>query len=516
MAAALVPLAALAFMFSYSDHLRRAEEDHSHFIDYARLIGQSSAKIMARTEGYAASLATRRRSEFADCRSVFVALRQELRQSVQLDVTAGEEVLCRMSLAGQARSEVTNASAEAGTRTAIPVSRTNQHTGIRVEIGLRPQALLIAPIAATVARDVGFALLDGEGNVVASHAGQLKSGDAELIGILDNLDLEGLPNQSFFETEEGWSIAAVTLPGTSLRILTGAPPESHLLEPWTSVAKALLLPLLLLAVVFVVLRYGTQRFLLRYIRHIYATFRRYGSGDTSARVGKLESAPAEINILGMTFDMMADRIDYRTRDLEASLAEQQRLTRELHHRIKNTLQMITSLLAMQRREAKLDCEQAVLRVALERVLSISAAYRVSYASNEGTDVALEALVREVVEALREPAMVPQSAVRISADEQAQSTIDLDKAIPLAFILAELLPPRFDRLQPGETIRIDVRGGAKILLVISGASEIPDVFDADGGEAPLRSRLMRAYLGQLTATCSSEGAVTRLEMPNAGA
>lgn len=511
MAAALVPLAALAFIFSYSDHLRRADAEQSRFIDSARLIGQSSAKILARTEGYAAALAAHPETDFESCAALFDALRQELRQAVELRVTAGDRLLCERSIERTRISVLGRDIPASDLPAAIPVSRSNKASGLTVEIGLLPQALLTAPIAATISSHFSFALVNSEGDILAAHADS--PGESEGFRILlTELDLDALPLQSRLKTDHGWLIASVALSGTDFRIITGVLPSRTALEPWLSVAKALLLPISLLAVVFVVLRFGTQRFLLRYIRHIYATFRRYGSGDLDARVGKLDRAPAEINILGMTFDMMADRIAYRTRDLEDSLNEQQRLTRELHHRIKNTLQMISSLLGMQRRDAKEPCEQAALRVALERVLGISAAYRVSYASNEETDVALSALVNEVVEALREPAHLPRSTVKISSDEKAQATIVLDKAIPLAFILAELLPPRFNNLSPGETIHVDVKGGPVAVLEISGVSKVDKNGGLSGSETPLTARLMDGYLGQLSATCETVGSVTRIEIP----
>ncbi len=109
-------------------------------------------------------------------------------------------------------------------------------------------------------------------------------------------------------------------------------------------------------------------------------------------------------------------------------------------------------------------------------------------------------------------MVSRSAVRISADEDAETTIDLDRAIPLAFILAELLPHRFDHLQSGEVIDIHVGGGEAILIRISGGDTDEAVLDEADSNTVLRSRLVRAYLGQLAATCVNEDMVTRLEMP----
>lgn len=512
-AAALVPLAALAFLLSYSDHLRRADEEHARFIDYARLIGQSSAKVMARAEGYAGALASLPPASLGDCEDLFVSMREELIEAVELDITRNGARLCKVVLREGKITPLPTAASDSPASTAIAVSRVNEATGVRIGIGLRPQTLLTAPIAATASSNIGFALVDEVGTVLASHTYDSNYQRAFLDAV-GSLTPASWPAGSFTENDNGWYIGSAALPGTEYRVVTASQPTATLLEPWLSITSALAPPLLLLAVVFVVLRYGIQRFLLRYLSHIYATFRRYGSGDTRARVGELVAAPPEISLLGITFDMMADRIDHRAHDLEKALGEQQRLSRELHHRIKNTLQMITSLVAMQQREATQDNEKAVLRVALERVLSISAAYRVSYASNEGAEVAIEALVRDVVESLRGPAMVSQGKVHVLVEEKSHSSIDLDRAIPLAFILAELLPPRFDKLHDEETLRIEIRGEKTISLLISGATGVDENLDGAGGKTPLRARLVRAYLRQLSASCTLEGNTTRLEMPAA--
>ena len=510
-AGALLPLAALAFVFSYADHVRRAETEQSDFIDYARLIGQSSAKIIARAEGFAAGLTAREDASAVDCDAVFASLQGELRQAMSIRVeAAGAQVCARTRYReGDTVSSVLKEIRESE-RQAIVVTRTSSDDRVSVSIGLRPRAVLTAPIAATTSSRASFALLAPDGSVLADYADH-KEEKAEFLHILKERDLSEGAATAGLRTDGGWLIAVVPITGTDFRIATGVLPPQANWEPWLSVAQALLLPVTLLAAVFVVLRFGMQRFLLRYLRHIYGTFRQYGAGDTDARVGRLERAPAEIQLLGMTFDMMADRIAYRTRDLENSLAEQQRLTRELHHRIKNTLQMIASLLGMQRREATLASDKAVLRVALERVQGISAAFRVSYATNEGTDVGLEDLVREVVDALREPVRLSASRIRFSVDDAVRTTIVLDKAIPLAFILAELLPPRFDVLLPGEAVSVSITGGERAKLEISG----PPGYEAvtgDDPEGPLTTRLMRAYLGQLSADFEVEGTVTRLLIP----
>ncbi|MBC2860843.1 sensor histidine kinase [Stappia sp. 28M-7] len=515
-AAALIPLAALAFLLSYSDLERRSQDEHRRFLDYARLIGQSSAKAIARAEGYASALTSLDPQALGECRRVFSAMREDLIEATELTIFRGEATICAIGLGedGKMIQRQLDAPSEAVTGPAaktITISRTNEANGTRIDIGLRPQTLLIAPITATAATNIGFALVDKNSAVLASHVYE-ENDIGSFLQVVGETRADGA---DFSESDSGWFIGSSVLPGTEYRVVTASRPSEHRLELWLTVLRALLPPLILLAVVFVVLRYGIQRFLLRYLSHIYSTFRQYGTGNTRARVGQLAAAPPEIDLLGVTFDMMADRIERRTHDTEAALAEQRRLSRELHHRIKNTLQMIISLVSMQRRDATGPREKAALRVTLERILAISAAYRVSYASTEGTNVALTALVHEVVEALRGPALLPQGRVRIQTNAGANAAeIDLDRAIPLAFILAELLPPRFDCLLPGEVLTIELTGADRIAMVISGASQINDTLDGNetGTPASLRSRLVHAYLHQLDATCGMEDAMARLEIP----
>ena len=513
-AAALIPLAALAFLLSYSDLQRRSAEEHRRFLDYARLIGQSSAKVIARAEGYASALTSQDLQVLGECRRVFSAMREDLIEATELAVFRAGAPVCAVGLAGDGQivDHLAGPAAEQEPEArVITISRQNEASRTRIDIGLRPQTLLTAPITATAATNIGFALVDGTGTVLASHTYQ----EQDAADFLQAAGETPAGGETFVETDRGWYIGSTPLPGTTYRVVTASRSPEQRLALWLTVLRALLPPLVLLAVVFIVLRYGIQRFLLRYLSHIYATFRRYGTGDTHARVGMLSAAPPEIDLLGVTFDMMADRIDRRTHDTEAALAEQRRLSLELHHRIKNTLQMIISLVSMQQRDATGPREKAALRVTLERILAISAAYRVSYASSEGTDVEMEALVREVVEALRGPAMLPQGRVRIRAGSGTDGAlIDLDRAIPLAFILAELLPPRFDSLLPGETIAVELSAPDRMAVTISGASQIHDTLDDNGtgSPPPLRVRLVRAYLHQLGATCEIDGATARLEIP----
>ena len=71
-------------------------------------------------------------------------------------------------------------------------------------------------------------------------------------------------------------------------------------------------------------------------------------------------APGEINVLADTLEEMAVRIRDRTSNMEAALAARDAAMKEIHHRVKNNLQIINSLLSLQSRKLKDPAAVAVL------------------------------------------------------------------------------------------------------------------------------------------------------------
>ena len=182
----------------------------------------------------------------------------------------------------------------------------------------------------------------------------------------------------------------------------------------------------------------------------------------------------------------------RQHQTEINLDDREALVRELHHRVKNNLQIIVSLMNVQKRMLPPERRNEI-RFLEEHVQAIAAAYRVVYASGEMIKVSIDELIREVVSGLVEVAGGKSDGVE-TADCKAHMMINLDQAITLGLYLAVTLPPMLDAANAaGGRVRLSTRlEDSHVCLEIAGAVPVDALFDA------LRERLIEGHLRQLGA------------------
>jgi two-component sensor histidine kinase len=143
------------------------------------------------------------------------------------------------------------------------------------------------------------------------------------------------------------------------------------------------------------------------------------------------------------------------RQLRASLREKELLLREVHHRVKNNLQVISSLLSLQAQDAR---DPEIVRVFAEsqmRIRSMALIHEQLYRSDDLAHIDFAAYARELVEHLRQGFGDAAARVTFSLDLQPVPLL-LDVAIPCGMIVNELvanaLEHAFDDDESGE-IRI---------------------------------------------------------------
>jgi two-component sensor histidine kinase len=165
------------------------------------------------------------------------------------------------------------------------------------------------------------------------------------------------------------------------------------------------------------------------------------SRSIPARIGPEEERLAH---KAEVLDFEADRrgrdqfeADRRGRDQSAlndSLQQQNILLRELHHRVRNNLQMIASMLVVGASEAKTPETRAALQDAADRVAAVGSVQQVIYSLGHVDNVDGAQVVRELTKSLQR-VVLRDHELSYSLDSV---SLDSDVAVPFALILNELL------------------------------------------------------------------------------
>jgi len=162
---------------------------------------------------------------------------------------------------------------------------------------------------------------------------------------------------------------------------------------------------------------------------------RYRHKDGSYRWIEWRSFPAGNLIYASARDVTERK--KMTEQIEASLAEKETLLKEIHHRVKNNLQIITSLLNLQIR--KLDDSKTIeaLRDSQSRVRSMALVHEHLYRGKDFAHIDLGNYIRALGTGLLQSYETGNRGVRFDLKIQ-DVYVDINTAIPLGLISNELI------------------------------------------------------------------------------
>ncbi len=129
-------------------------------------------------------------------------------------------------------------------------------------------------------------------------------------------------------------------------------------------------------------------------------------------------------------------VEQKADELATALTEKDVLFQEVHHRVKNNLQVISSLLTMQSLHVKDDTARATLKDALDRIHSMGLVHQTLYERNLASNVDLGVYFGRLAEALLGSYGTGKGSVTVHVD--VAGTLDLDRAVPLGMLANEAL------------------------------------------------------------------------------
>ncbi|WP_135468602.1 PAS domain S-box protein [Crenalkalicoccus roseus] len=198
--------------------------------------------------------------------------------------------------------------------------------------------------------------------------------------------------------------------------------------------------------------------------------------------------------------------------MQEALAAQEKLLRTAEHRIKNSLQLVASLLRLKAGRVAAPAAREALEEAVARVQAVAEAHRALQRSPDMRNVRLADMMQELAAGVA--VLHPGADLRVEADPSL--LLDADRAIPLALALKELLGAalgRNGRERPPPAL-LSARTSAEGIEVVVACP-------ADPGEPEaLSATIIRALVRQIGATlateASAEGVRTVLRLPEAHA
>lgn len=134
--------------------------------------------------------------------------------------------------------------------------------------------------------------------------------------------------------------------------------------------------------------------------------------------------------------LLEERLDRRSLEIRRSLVEKTALLKEVHHRVKNNLQVICSLLSMQISCAD-ENASSPLNDAHSRVLSMSLIHELIYQSDTLADLNFGAYIEVLSSQLFNAYCVNPSRIHLELHVEPVS-LNLDQSIPCGLVVNELL------------------------------------------------------------------------------
>ena len=180
--------------------------------------------------------------------------------------------------------------------------------------------------------------------------------------------------------------------------------------------------------------------------------------------------------------LLRDISELRRRD--RLLLSKDATIREIHHRVKNNLQTISSLLRLQGRRLESPEAKDAIEESVRRVRSIALVHEI-LSREAGEDVPFVEIVRPVCRMVEEAFHTPDRPVRCRVEGDA-GNLPAQVATPLAVVLNELLQNAFDHAYPetkaidqGDVVLTLIRDDGELTVtVVDDGAGLPDGFDLE--------------------------------------
>ncbi len=377
------------------------------------------------------------------------------------------------------------------------------HSAIGVRDIVRP-----IPMRGDVVPDVAFFTLSPEGDVLTATGGDLADAG--------RLMPEGLNGPAL--VDRTGSFSAVSVEGENrtysvVPVLGGAMfamgtwPLDDVVEDTMFYRFPALFPFFMWAASLVVAYFAAEHLVTRHVRRLRATIRSFSETRRGFQVGAFDSAPVELRDMAVSYTDMTDTILREEAELEDNVRQKDVLLREVHHRVKNNLQLIASIMNMQMRKSRSEESRSLMRGLHDRVMSLATVHKGLYQTSGMADVRADELLGDILRQVTHIGTFNDEDIVV---DQKFDPLHLspEQAVPLTLLVTEALTNAVKYIgnAPGEKPRLKIRLRAtadrKVRVQISNTLA-PAASRPQAGPVGLGTQLLTAFSQQLHASLEKE-------------
>ncbi|MEA1786269.1 histidine kinase dimerization/phosphoacceptor domain -containing protein [Arenibacter sp. GZD96] len=127
--------------------------------------------------------------------------------------------------------------------------------------------------------------------------------------------------------------------------------------------------------------------------------------------------------------------------IENSLVEKDSLLKEIHHRVKNNLQMVSSLLSLQTKNTKSKAAIEALEEGKSRVKAMALIHQKLYQNDDLSVIEMQSYIESLINSIQSVYKKGGHNINITIDAEGVE-LDIDRAIPFGLVLNELVSNSF--------------------------------------------------------------------------
>jgi PAS domain S-box-containing protein len=200
-----------------------------------------------------------------------------------------------------------------------------------------------------------------------------------------------------------------------------------------------------------------------------------------ARVAHLQATSSTQPMIVLTLHDVTEQREHE-RQMQASLKEKEVLLREIHHRVKNNLQVIQSLLRMRARLLPEGETRAAIESTVQRVYAMALVHERLYRMEDVSSLSLSDYLHALFNGVVASSSLLPSQIQLSLESE-EIPLTLDRAIPFGLLVNELISNSFKHGFPeGRRGKLEIvirrTGNGMHMVMQDDGVGLPEHFDAN--------------------------------------